>query len=141
MSGTMDAVSLTPKQEAFAQAYVETGNASEAYRRAYNAEKFKPESVNVNASKLLADAKVSQRVEQLRADLAERHKITVDDLIAELEEARGIALTAAKPQSAAAVSATLGKAKLLGLLVDRIDASVAMKPLPMSLDDVKLSDG
>jgi phage terminase small subunit len=26
---------LTPKQEAFAQAYIETGNASEAYRRAY----------------------------------------------------------------------------------------------------------
>lgn len=30
---------LTPKQEAFAQAYVETGNASGAYRRAYNAGK------------------------------------------------------------------------------------------------------
>ena len=29
---------LTIKQEAFARAYVETGNASEAYRRAYNAE-------------------------------------------------------------------------------------------------------
>ena len=27
---------LTPKQEAFACAYVETGNASEAYRRAYD---------------------------------------------------------------------------------------------------------
>jgi len=26
---------LTPKQEAFALAYVETGNASEAYHRAY----------------------------------------------------------------------------------------------------------
>ena len=29
---------LTIKQEAFARAYVETGNASEAYSRAYNAE-------------------------------------------------------------------------------------------------------
>ena len=27
---------LTPKQDAFACAYVETGNASEAYRRAYD---------------------------------------------------------------------------------------------------------
>ena len=29
---------LTPKQEAFILAYLETGNASEAYRRAYNDE-------------------------------------------------------------------------------------------------------
>ncbi|MGU9998175.1 terminase small subunit, partial [Bordetella avium] len=39
-------MALTPKQEAFALAYVETGNASEAYRRAYSAERMKPETVN-----------------------------------------------------------------------------------------------
>lgn len=141
MAGMMDAVNLTPKQEAFAQAYVETGNASEAYRRAYDASKSKPESVNVNASKILSDAKVAQRVAELQAGAVERHKITVDDLIAELDEARIVALGAAKPQSAAAVSATLGKAKLLGLLVDKLDANLTMRPLPMSLDEVKLSDG
>ena len=27
---------MTPKQELFAQAYIETGNASEAYKRAYD---------------------------------------------------------------------------------------------------------
>lgn len=61
---------LKPKQEKFAQIYVETGNASEAYRKAYNS-KAKPESVNVNASKLLADTKVSLRVRQLRDELDE----------------------------------------------------------------------
>lgn len=120
-------MSLTPKQEAFAQAYVETGNASEAYRRSYNAKNFKPESVNVNASKLLSDAKVSLRVAELRTELAERNAVTVDSLLAELEEARGIALTAMIPQSSAAVSASLGKAKLLGLLTDKIDAKVTEK--------------
>lgn len=39
-------MALTQKQEAFALAYFETGNASEAYRRAYNAENMKPESIN-----------------------------------------------------------------------------------------------
>ena len=29
---------LTPKQEAFARGYFETGNAAEAYRRAYDAD-------------------------------------------------------------------------------------------------------
>lgn len=58
-------MSLTPKQEAFCLAYLETGNASEAYRRAYNASKMKPNSINVNASKLLADAKVTLRLKEL----------------------------------------------------------------------------
>ena len=41
---------LTPKQENFCLAYLETSNASEAYRRAYDSENMKPESINVNAS-------------------------------------------------------------------------------------------
>lgn len=106
-------VKLTPKQENFCLAYLETGNASEAYRRAYDAEKMKPESINVNASKLLSDAKVALRIEELRAPILKRHAITVDDLLAELEEARRLALETEAP--APAVSATMGKAKLLGL--------------------------
>ena len=35
---------LTPKQEKFAQVYVECGNASEAYRQAYNAENMQDDS-------------------------------------------------------------------------------------------------
>ena len=116
-------MALTPKQEAFALAYVETGNASEAYRRAYNAEKMKPASVAVNASKLLADAKVAPRVKELQAKAVERHEITVDDLIRELEEARTAASKQEKPQAAAMVAATLGKAKLLGMLTDKTEVT------------------
>lgn len=108
-------MALTPKQEAFALAYVETGNASEAYRRSYKAEKMKPGVIAVKASELLSHGKVSVRVKELQADLAERHKLTVDDLLRELEEARTAALTAETAQSSAAVAATMGKAKLLGL--------------------------
>lgn len=108
---------LTAKREAFAVAYVETGNASEAYRRSFNAENFKPESVNVNASKLLADAKVSQRVKELQAQAAERALVTVQSLTQELEEARALALQEGQPS--AAVSASMGKAKLHGLLTDK----------------------
>lgn len=61
---------LTPKQERFAQLYVEIGTAAEAYRRAYDSE-GKPEGVQVSASRLLADPKVSLRVEELRERLAE----------------------------------------------------------------------
>ena len=112
---------LTPKQEAFALAYVETGNASEAYRRAYSAEKMKPETVTKRASELLANGEVTGRVLQLQAATVERHEITVDDLIRELEEARTAASNQEKPQAAAMVAATLGKAKLLGMLTDKTE--------------------
>jgi phage terminase small subunit len=41
---------LTQRQETFCLAYIETRNASEAYRRAYNAGKMKPATVNKRAS-------------------------------------------------------------------------------------------
>ena len=62
----------SPKQEAFAQHYALTGNASEAYRKAYKTDGWKDSSVYQNASKLLRDAKVSPRVEELQQAASER---------------------------------------------------------------------
>lgn len=120
-------MALTQKQEAFCLAYIETGNASEAYRRAYDAEKMKPETVTKRASELLSNGEVTGRVEQLQKMAVTRHAITVDDLIAELEEARTLASGGEKPKPAAMVSATMGKAKLLGFDVQKIDATVTSK--------------
>lgn len=58
---------LTPKQEAFCLAYVETGNASEAYRCTYNAAMMKPTSIRVKASELMSDPRLLARVKELRA--------------------------------------------------------------------------
>lgn len=106
---------LTIKQEAFCQAYIETGNASEAYRLAYAADKMKPESINRKAKELLDNGKISAMVAELRGEIKQRHNVTVDSLLTELEEARKAALGAETPQSSAAVAATMGKAKLTGL--------------------------
>lgn len=112
-------VNLTPKQEAFCQSYIETGNASEAYRNAYDAQNMRPATINRNAKFLLDDNKIATRIAQLKAIALERHKLTVDDIIRELEEARAIAMTGEKPQASAMVAATLGKAKVLGLITDK----------------------
>ena len=110
---------MTPKQEAFCLAYIETGNASEAYRQAYNAGKMKPDSVNVNASKLLADTKVALRVAELKSELVERHKVTADTIAKMLREDREFAQECKTP--GAAVSATMGLAKIYGLLTDKTE--------------------
>lgn len=106
---------LTIKQEAFCQAYIETGNASEAYRTAYAADKMKPETINRKAKEQLDNGKIAARIAELQGEIKKRHNVTVDSLIKELEEARQSALTAETPQSSAAVAATMGKAKLTGL--------------------------
>ncbi len=105
---------LTPKQEAFTQLYIETGNASEAYRCAYDVrETTKAASVWESASKLLAHPKVSSRVAELQAAHRERHNTTVDTLTTEYEDARKLAMATRQPS--AAVSATTGKARIHGL--------------------------
>jgi phage terminase small subunit len=116
-------MALTPKQEAFAQAYIETGNASEAYRRSYDASGMKPESINRKAKELLDNGKIAARLAELRASAVERHQLTVDDIIRELEEARTMAMTGERPQTAAMVAATMGKAKVLGLITDKAEVS------------------
>jgi phage terminase small subunit len=104
---------LTIKQETFCQKYIETGNASEAYRQAYDAQAMKPESINRKAKELLDNGKVAARVAELRGEVQVAHGVTVGSLIAELEEARLVAK--GKEQGAAMVAATMGKAKLAGL--------------------------
>ena len=114
---------LTPKQEAFALAYVETGNASEAYRRAYNAGNMKTEVIANKASALLKKGYVRVRIDALQAKAVERHETTVDDILRELEEARALAAGGDKPQPAAMVAASMGKAKLLGMLTDKTEVT------------------
>lgn len=104
---------LTPKQEAFARKVAEGETSSAAYRHAYNTENYKPESVWVNAAKLMGDARVLQRVEELQAQAAERSLVTVESLAAEYEEARALAKETQQP--AAMSTATTGKARLYGL--------------------------
>ncbi len=116
-------MALTPKQEAFALAYVETGNASEAYRRAYNAGNMKPETVNRRAKEAMKHGPITARIKELKAATVERHVLTVDDILSELEEARALAAGGEKPQPAAMVAASMGKAKLLGMLTDKMEHS------------------
>jgi phage terminase small subunit len=75
---------LTQKQETFCLAYVETGNASEAYRRAYSTKNMKPATVNDEASKVLRSPHVSHRVQELKKAVQERTEITIDAIVKEL---------------------------------------------------------
>jgi phage terminase small subunit len=123
---------LTPKQERFAQKYIELGNASEAYRLSYDAKKMKPEVIHVKACELLKDGKVAVRVAELQAIHQKRHEVTVDSLTEEYEEIRKLALE--DKQYAPATSAITGKAKLHGLLSENT-VTVNLQPPPLPEKD------
>ena len=116
---------LTPKQEAFALAYVETSNASEAYRQCYDVgENTKPETVWRKACEVLANGKVAARVAELQMAAQERTLVTVASITKELEVARYLAET--EKQSSAMTAAIMGKAKVNGLLIDKVDSKQAV---------------
>lgn len=104
---------FTDKMELFCLAYVETGNASEAYRRSYDTSKMAEKTAQREGYNLLQNPLVQARIEELRNKVMERHEITVDTLLAELEEARLLGKETGK--ASAMVTASMGKAKLLGL--------------------------
>lgn len=141
---TPHSVVLKPKQESFCQKYIELGNASEAYRQSYDAEDMNSNVIHTKASELLKSGKVTVRIEQLRKDHKMRHNINIDVLLLELEEARQAALGAENPQSSAAVAATMGKAKILGLdkqVIDHTSSDGSMSPpKPLTPENAKVID-
>jgi phage terminase small subunit len=129
-------MTLTPKQEAFCLAYIETGNASEAYRRSYNAKNMKPETINKRASELLADGEVKGRVEEHQTEHQKRHEVTVDSLTNEYEASRILAMDLHMP--AAATAAVTGKSRIHGL--DKgSDTTVNNTQINMSFSDLELA--
>lgn len=111
---------LTAKQEAFAQSYIKTSNASEAYRKHYNVGKnVTDESIHVQACVLLKNNKVAIRVNELQERLAKKNAVTLESLTKELEGAVQLAL--AEKQPSALTGAIMAKAKIHGLDVNKID--------------------
>lgn len=78
------AVNLTPKQEAFCLHFHEFGNASDAYRHAYNAQNMKPETVNRKAKELLDNGKIAARLQELYAPALKKAEVTSERIVAEL---------------------------------------------------------
>lgn len=72
---------LSIKQEKFCNYYLECGNASEAYRRAFSCGKMAEQTIWAKASLLLAKDKVRARVEMLRAEMQRRMDMTRDEAV------------------------------------------------------------
>jgi hypothetical protein len=92
-------MALTPKQEAFAQAIADGMTQADAYRAAYDAENMVPTSVYVEASKLIDNPNVAQRVKELKDTLANRvlwtREMSVKALVQTFQDSSGSVKVAA----------------------------------------------
>jgi phage terminase small subunit len=119
-------MALTPEQQELADKLTNLQRgvvlgvvAGKSYEEAYADAKQRPaknaETARAIVSRMLTDVNVRAFYDSLVAVAAGEAQITLKTLLEELEEARQAAMLQEKPQAAAMVAATMGKAKLLGL--------------------------
>ena len=77
---------LTIKREKFVTKYLECGNASEAYRYAYDCSRMKESTINKRASELLGNGEIRGRLEHMKSHLAEVSGISALRIIREHEK-------------------------------------------------------
>ena len=104
---------LTPRQEEFCQQWIiDRVGVAAAVRAGYSSK-----TAHVQASRLLKHAKVKARVEQLQKEAAERNRVTVDRVIAQLWDLWDKAVAAG--QIGPAVRAEDLRGKTIGAFIDR----------------------
>ena len=72
-----------------------------------------------NATRLAKNPKVMERVRELQTEVAKETKVTVESICKELDEANAVAKE--RGQASAMVSASALRAKLAGLMVDKVE--------------------
>ncbi len=75
-------MSLNLKQTKFVEIYLINGNATEAYKQAFPG--VKDNVAAVNGSKLLRNAKIKEKIEEGKAELAKKNLITKEKLVQDL---------------------------------------------------------
>lgn len=112
------------KYELFVQKWHELDNKTAAYKIAFPASKnWKDATVNNKASALSKVGEILARYKELQEMAGVRHGVTIDSLMAELNEIKEVALSLETPQCSAAVSSVMSKAKLVGFDVVKIEHS------------------
>lgn len=124
---------LTQKQETFCLHYIESGNATEAYRKAGYGPGMSDKTVMEAACRLLKNRKVIARVEEIRAPAVAKAQMTLETHLADLQALRDAA--SEKAQYSAAISAEIARGKAAGLYVEKSDVKVTTRELPASVDE------
>lgn len=117
---------LTTKQEAFCLAYIESGNATDAYGKAGYSSRMSSKSINEAVSRMLKKPKIVARIEGIRLEAAEAAKMTLAGHLDELKRLRDLA--ANEGRFSAAVTAEVSRGKASGFYTEKLEHTVAGPP-------------
>lgn len=106
---------LKGKQQAFVDEYLIDLNATQAAIRAG----YSKNTARSIGQENLTKPDIAKAIKEHQLKAQKRSETTLDDILNELDENRNAALTAETVQSSAATAATMAKAKLLGLIVEK----------------------
>ena len=127
---------LTPKQEKFWVEYLATGNASEAYRRAYDTSRMTEGTIQKRAGELLAHGAIAGRIAAARAKAEDQGVYTLQQHMDELKTLRELAKR--NGQISAAVAAEVKRGELMGYYVQRRESTNTVYNItdkPLTLDE------
>ncbi len=109
---------LSVKQELFCLEYLATGNASEAYRRAYSTGNMAPETIGRRAHDLVHSGKIKAKLEEIRGGAVDRAEYS---LAQHLERLKDLSEQAEREGNySAAVRAEELRGKASGFYVERV---------------------
>jgi hypothetical protein len=126
----MTEIKLTAKQEAFAQAIADGLGQADAYRVAYDAEGMKDNTVYPKASRMMNVGKIRARIDELKAQVAEKQlwsrEMSVKALVQAYREGSGaVKVSAVKELNAMHGYNEPSKLNITGSMVTRIIREVA----------------
>lgn len=114
---------LTVKQEKFCQAWLRTGNASAAYRQAYDAQRMQPQTVNRKAIELTRNGRIAARMAELQTPVVAEAQMTLAAHLERLAELADEARDAG--QFAAAITAETNRGKAAGFYREKVELTGA----------------
>lgn len=71
---------LTPKQEKFCQEMAKLGNQRQAYKNAFNCKKMKDKTIDVKASELMKNGKVTVRLKELAEETKSKNTAEAQEI-------------------------------------------------------------
>ena len=125
----MTEIKLTAKQEAFAQAIADGMGQADAYRMAYDAEGMKDNTVYPKASRMMNEGKIRARIDELKAQVAEKQlwsrEMSVKALVQAYREGSGaVKVSAVKELNAMHGYNEPSKLNITGSMINRIQREV-----------------
>ena len=106
---------ISEKQKTFCRLHHANPKKTEAW--AYRKAGYTGKGAEVSACKLLKIPKIMEYMDSLREKTQKKYEVTVDSIMAELNDAKQFAYDCESP--AAVNQAIMGKAKVAGLLIEK----------------------